>query len=194
MSVHCVRALSAHLSVHLSVHCVPAPVRAPCPPRYVGEQLVGEPLSPEEVAHAALLEGDKAHPPWGGAAGPYYRVLPAGIVHALIEKRQRRAVSRAEGLEAALRLLHAAPSRASRAELLTALARAFRRFGSDGPSRGSLFFGGCSGCGEPVWSRLRVSLVGVLSLLGEWLRAARDGEIHVDLESEQPYEVAQPHH
>ena len=94
MSLHCVSPGRLRDRVRALCPCtvrapIPAPVRAPCPPRYVGEQLVGEPLSPEEVAHAALLEGDKAHPPWGGAAGSYYRVLPAGIVHALIEKEVR---------------------------------------------------------------------------------------------------------
>ena len=93
---------------------------------------------------------------------------------ALFEKRQRRATSRATGLELFLQLLDAAASPTVQRHVVLQLAQALKALQVDGTSstRRCQFLHGCRGCTSALWESLEERSVELFRLLAARLASS----------------------
>ena len=102
--------------------------------------------------------------------------LPAEAKSSLYEKRQRRAQSRASGLDASMQLLAAAPHATTQRHVLLHTARVLAGMQhADAVSRRRCqFLQGCSGCEPAQWDAIQGGLTRLFTLIVERLRGALD--------------------
>jgi len=106
------------------------------------------------------------------------RGLPPPLLLGLLEKRERRAALRDDGLEAFLRLLQASQDEPGVGHLVyLALGDGLKAVqGADGAGRGETsgaeLLNGCSGCAAPLRARLHAHLAQLFARLTASLRAA----------------------
>lgn len=148
--------------------------------KYAAALIVGEPLSPEEHVHFDTLES--MVPDLDASGHEAWRVpgLAHSLLSGLLEKRQRRALSRLAGLDAMLAFLRTTRLPTLRKHVLLHLAAAFKAlqgaatFNSSKQKQlrhGSVFLAGCRGCETALEGRVRTSLVQLFELLSSTLRA-----------------------
>lgn len=145
--------------------------------KYAANLMVGEPLSPEERMYTDDLEAmEIAMEPSSGVEAWAGCRIPTHVRAGLYEKRQRRAISRAAGLEAFLQQLSAAPAPTIQRHVLLHLAQAIRSLQqADGKSRVPCqFMHGCRGCDRVIWEQIRTTFVRLFQVLGRRLNECLD--------------------
>ena len=134
--------------------------------KYAATLLVGEPLTPEERVHAMELEALRPTAECDGINAWAGCRLPSGVRQVLYEKRQRRAVARAEGLDAVAQLLDASPARTVQRHIFLWVAQALQALQHhDAKGRHRCqFLHGCRGCDFASWERVSQGVARLLCL------------------------------
>lgn len=145
--------------------------------KYAATLLVGEPLSPEERAYIEALETMQPRLNTSEDEVWQARGVPSSLMPGLLEKRQRRASSRALGLEAMLQLVRAIRLESVRkhvllhlANALTALQTADSVHHKHKKHSSSHFTQGCRGCDAALEQRVHGGFVQLFASLAAALQ------------------------